>query len=280
MKNVIITSIDDHYGEFLVNHWLKSLMKNTNLDNIDIAILDYGLDKDQLKKVNEQNVIVIPCNKTGHIVNTRFIDTACFLEKNKYDQILFVDGGDIIFQDNISFLFKQDKNIFRAVKLDMEVLFYEIFIPFNFRKAISKEMYLFLKNKPVLNAGFILGPSDKFIQISKKMNDLIINKKAYGPDQVALNYFLHKEGVKIIDKKYNFMITTVNEGFDIKDGIFYLKNGEKIAVVHNAGHNRFLRPINNFGYGKDFNQLNFYIYYLRSSFFRFIGFTKTFFQTK
>lgn len=280
MKNLIITSVDSHYGDFIINHWLKSLKENVNIKNIDIVILDYGLNNVQLKKIKEQNVIIISCNKSGHIVNTRFIDTACFLEKNKYDQILFVDGGDIIFQDDISFLFEQDKNIFRVVKLDMEVLFYEIFIPFNFEKTRRKEMYLFLKSKPVLNAGFILGPSDKFIQISKRMNDLIINKNAYGPDQVALNYFLHKEGVRIIDKKYNFMITTVKEGFDIKDGIFYLKNGEKIAVVHNAGHNRFLRPINNFGYGKDFNQLNFFIYHLRRLFFRFIGFIKILFSNK
>lgn len=274
MKNVIITSIDSHYGDFIINHWLKSLKVNVNLHDIDIVILDFGLTQSQRKQVEREDVILVSCGKSGHIVTTRFIETSSFLEKNNYDQVLFIDGGDIIFQSDISSLFNYDKDFFRAVKLDLEVLFYEAFIPFNFKKEKGKEMHSFLIDKPILNAGFILGPSNKFIQVCKKMNDLITNKKAYGPDQVALNYILHKTGVKLIDRKYNFMITTAKEGFDIKDGIFYLKTGEKIAVVHNAGHNRFLRPIGNFGYGTNFNQLHFYTYHLRRLFFRLIGFIK------
>ncbi|OGK61995.1 hypothetical protein A2334_03945 [Candidatus Roizmanbacteria bacterium RIFOXYB2_FULL_38_10] len=274
-KHVIITSIDDHYGDFLVNHWLRSLKENVDLRDIDIIILDFGLTTSQLRRLKEEKVIIVPCSQSGHIVNARFTKTAQLLEKNHYDQVLFVDGGDIIFQNNISFLFEQDQDIFRAAKLDLEVLFYEAFIPFNFKGDKGKKIYGFLKDKPVLNAGFILGPRDKFISLCNTMNDLITNKKAYGPDQVALNYCIHQEGVKLLDRRYNFMITTVDEGFTIKDGTFYLQNGEQIVVVHNAGHNRYLRPIINFGYGKDFNKLNFLVYHLRRSFFKLIGLIKS-----
>lgn len=274
MKNAIITSIDSHYGDFLIHHWLTSLKANVKLNNVDIVILDFGLAQSQLKTLIKEKVIVVPCKQTGHIVNTRFIELLHFLEQNTYDQILFVDGGDIIFQDDILHLFDQDKNIFRAVKLDLEVLFYEVFIPRNFDKQEGKKMYEYLKSKPVLNAGFILGPRHKFIHMCKRMNEAIINKNVYGPDQVALNYFLYQEGVKLLNRTYNFMITTANEGFDIKKGTFYFNSGEKIVVVHNAGHDRFLRPIKNFGYGENCNTLNPFVYHLRRTFFKLVGMIK------
>lgn len=274
MKNAVITSVDYHYGDFLINHWLRSFKANVELDNIDIVFFDFGLTPLQCEALNKESVIIVTCKQTGHIVNTRFIELTYFLEKNKYDQVLFADGGDIIFQGDISLLFNQDRDIFRAIKLDLEVLFYEVFIPRNFDKQDGEKIYEYLKNKPVLNAGFILGPSYKFISMCKNMNEAIKNRNAYGPDQVALNYFIYKERVKLLDRTYNFMITTAYENFNIKNGTFYFNNGEKIVVVHNAGHNSFLRPIKNFGYGKNFNTLNSFVYHLRRSFFKLVGIVK------
>lgn len=159
-----------------------------------------------------------------------------------------------------------------------ELIFYEAFIPFNFKVDDGKKIYNFLKDRPALNAGFIIGPTIKFIKLCKEMDSFIINKNAFGPDQVALNYFIYQDGVKLLDRKYNFMISNVRDSFVIKDGCFYFKNGEKIVVVHNAGRNWYLRSIINFGYGKNFNQLNFLVYYFKRSFFRFIGFIKSLFS--
>src|SRR3989339_411849 len=103
-KNVIITSIDFHYGNFFLNHWLRSLKTNINLKNIDIIVLDYGLTNNQKKKLLQQNVIIVNCVSSGHIVNKRFTDAAQFLKTTNYDQVLFADGGDIIFQEDISHL--------------------------------------------------------------------------------------------------------------------------------------------------------------------------------
>ncbi|MBI4225511.1 hypothetical protein HY612_00175, partial [Candidatus Roizmanbacteria bacterium] len=70
-----------------------------------------------------------------------------------------------------------------------------------------------------------------------------------------------------LDKKYNFMISSVKEGFNLKEGVFYQKNGEKIAVVRNAGRSGFLRPINNFGYGRQFNRIKYIVYILKKIFY-------------
>lgn len=270
-KNIVITSVNKRYGNFFVKHWLRSLKDTVNLNQLDVIVIDYGLTFEQKAQIKGSLIKIIQGSNTGHIVTQRFIDTIDILEKSNYEQVLFVDGGDMIFQEDISFLFNQDKEYFRAVPLDTEVLFYEAFIPFNFERQMGKEIYKFLKDKPILNAGFILGQRKKFIKLCKEIKKLIINKRAYGPDQVALNYFLYQEKVKILNRKYNYMINTASEGFFIRDGIFYLKSGEKIAVVHNAGHNGFLRPIINFGYGKKYNQINYFMYYLHRLHYQTIG---------
>ena len=40
MKNTIITASDGNCGDFLVNHWMRSLKSNVDLKNIDVVVLD------------------------------------------------------------------------------------------------------------------------------------------------------------------------------------------------------------------------------------------------
>ena len=277
-KHVIITSSNKKYGNFLVIHWFRSLQENVNLKNIDVIVLDYGLTNDQKQYLKKNGVVVLLCKKVGHVVVSRFIDSERVLTKSSYDQVLFCDGGDIIFQKDISPLFERNKDCFRAGILEEEVLFNEVFIPGNFSKEKSKEISNYLKNKPILNAGFILAPKQKFINICRLIDKLITNKNVYGPDQVALNYAIYKEGVKIFDRKFNFMPSTVKAGLFIKEGIIYQKNAGKIAIIHNAGHNGFMRPIWNFGYGKGFNRLNYPMYYGKRVCFKFLALVKKLFM--
>lgn len=274
LKNVIITCSNEKYGDFLINHWLKSLKDNVNLSNVDVVVIDYKLNNSQKDRLLKEKVIIFPGTKKYHIVNQRFFDAEKFLRKNIYDQVLFIDGGDIIFQDDISLLFKKDKNYYRAVTLGMEVLFFEWFMRNNFEKKIKEEMWKVIRNKLVINAGVIFAPYKKFVYLCQQMNRLIKNKKVFGPDQIIVNYVLYKSEIKFLDKKYNFMIKTVPEGFILKDSVFYTKNLEKIAIIHNAGAINFLRPINNFGYGKEFNQFKFWAYHLQRTHYKILGLYK------
>mgnify|MGYP001609911284 FL=1 len=124
LKNVIITCSNEKSGDFLTNHWIKSLKKNVDLKNIDVVVIDYGLNNFQKTKLLKEKVILFKGIKKYHIVNKRFFDAGKFLSKNKYDQILFIDGGDTIFQEDITDVFNKDKNTFRVVPLGMEVLFF------------------------------------------------------------------------------------------------------------------------------------------------------------
>lgn len=261
-RHVIITSCDRKYGDFLIHHWLPSLQINVDLSHVDVVVIEYGLTQEYVSILEKHNVKVIKGSGEGHVTTLRFIDAEIFLNRTNYDQVLLIDGGDIIFQEDISQLFEKDKDLFRIVKLDMEVMFFEAFIP-RFSITFRKQLWNVLENKPVLNAGVIFAPKHKIFSLCQQMETLISQKPTYGPDQIIVNYILYQDKIKFLEKKYNFIFGTEREGFVIRNGIFYRKNGEKIVIAHNAGHDSFLRPIHNFGYGKDYNQLKYGIYYGR-----------------
>jgi len=154
----------------------------------------------------KEKVIIFKGTKKYHIVNKRFFDSAKYLKNKSYDQILFIDGGDTIFQEDITHVFNKDKNTFRVVPLGMEVLFFKWFV--------------------------------------------------------------------FLDSKYNFMMSTEEKGFIVKKGLFYKPNGEKIVIVHNAGQMDFFRPIINFGFGKEYNQINHIIYNVKKAQYQILGWYK------
>ncbi|MEJ5284170.1 MAG: glycosyl transferase family 8 [Brevinematia bacterium] len=253
---LIVTSSDKKYGDFLIEHWLTSLKENVNLSKIDILILDYGLSKAQRFYLKNDGVLLKECVKDNHVANIRFRDLLSFLkENNNYEQILSCDGGDIIFQDDISFLFEEHKDSFRAVCEKITSPFeYFITTEYFFKSDIKPLKEILIVNKTI-NAGFFLAPYDKMVMLCQKVVDMVKNKSKFGPDQIVVNYVMYKTGFVELDTKYNFIPATNNEEFYIKDGVFYDANGKKIPVVHNAGNIRFFRSIENFGYGKGFNIL-------------------------
>lgn len=280
-RHAIITCANEKAGDFVIDHWLKSLKANVNLKNTDVVVIDYGLSLNQKELLKKKGVIIVEGMKNLHIVNKRFFDAGAFLEKHRYDQVLFIDGGDTIFQTDISDVFEKNKNYFRVVPLGMEVLFFEWYIGIygNFEKKVKERIWRALKNKPVINAGVIFAPAKKFAELCHHMKKAIKNKTTFGPDQVIVNYFLYKKSpFKFLDEKYNFMMSTVKDGFDIKRGVFYKKSGEKIAIVHNAGAINFFRPIEDFGYGAKFNKLKHFIYHLKRSQYNLISSYKKIFK--
>jgi lipopolysaccharide biosynthesis glycosyltransferase len=273
-KHAIITACNEKYGDFLTSQWYRSLYLNVNLKSIDVVIFDYGLNRKQLQKIAAFPVAVIKQKAAVQIVTHRFIDTANYLIKSRYDQILLVDCGDIIFQRDIEELFNKDKDTFRAVKLDLEVLFNEIFIPGSFTKTDGLKIYQAIKAKEMINAGFIIGPRKKMVILGQKINRLVEDKNRYGPDQIALNYILYQYGVKLLPREYNYMVNNVREKIQIKNGFFYSADGKLIPVVHNAGHKGMLRPVFNFGYGPGYNRLNSPIYQIKRYWYRNLKYLK------
>ena len=266
-KSVVITSANAATGDFLINHWFRSLRNNNDLTKIDVMVIDYGLTKLHTKILKQAGVIVLQGSKKYHIVNKRFFDAALYLKKHSYEQVLFIDSGDVIFQADISQMLWSSPTHFRVGLIGKRILFYKLLISQHFKEDVKKEIYRVIKHKPVINAGVLFAPVDKFIALCDEMQSLIRDKNEFGPDQIIVNYYLYKnkESLTIIDSKYNFMMSTAYAGFRIKKGEFFKLSGEKIAIVHNAGQMNIFRPIHNFGYGPSYNQLKHVMYFLKRS---------------
>jgi ABC-type transport system involved in Fe-S cluster assembly fused permease/ATPase subunit len=135
----------------------------------------------------------------------------------------------------------------------MTMPFEKVMSDFCFDKKIAEDIKK--NSKRMINMGMLVAPYEKFKILCKECNQLLKNK-VYLADQIIVNHLLHKYNFKEISHKYHFIPMTSKEKFEIKDGEFYLKSGEKIAIVHNVGGTKSLRMIKNFGYGNDKNQCN------------------------
>lgn len=248
--NLIATAGNDRIRDFLVNDWYRSLKENVNLSNTDVLVINYGLTGLPKEVINFPAV-----ERSGLINNTRFINLAIFLENHpEYDQILFCDGGDIIFQSDISYLFEEHRDAFRAV---VEQLSPPIDLVVKEEDLVNgKEIKSFLSNKKLFNVGVIIAPREGFLEFARTMERRLKNINVWGGDTVIGNYVIYKNPHVELPSKYNFIPSTAREKFYVKDSKFYLENGELIPIVHNAGRYRFLRPVKDFGYGPGKNRVN------------------------
>ncbi len=264
VKNVIITSCNAKYGDFLIHHWLKSLKENVDLKNIDLVILDYGLTPEQVHTLTKtKQVRVVKCREDGKIVVIRFRDMLNFLKKKSYNQVMCCDGGDIIFQKDINHLFEKDKKKFRAVCEDESLPLSQIYMNLqnSIDNRIKPQIRKYIKNQKMINAGVIFAPRNKFMKLCSACNMYVQDKNKFGPDQIIVNYLLYKEGFVKLNKEYNFVVYASGNSFKIKKGIFYNENNEKISIVHNTGGSPYMRAIKNFGYGERFNKIRFIRFY-------------------
>ncbi|MBD3203759.1 hypothetical protein GF327_05660 [Candidatus Woesearchaeota archaeon] len=249
MKNAIITSTDSKFGDFLIKNWLRSLKENVSLKNTEVVILDYGLKKHQKKKLQTEKVVVKKCKRDANVNNIRYRDMADFLKKNKYDQVLSIDGGDIIFQKDISSVFLKNKTDIRIVCEGIKVVFWKFYFFHKscFSKNHGKKIKEIINSKKIINSGVIFGPHKKMEKLFYECFHMINDKTMWGRDQLAINYLLYRDGFKEISKIYNFLPWSFKDEFFIKDRVFYL-NDKIIPIFHNAGRFDFLRPVENFGY--------------------------------
>lgn len=259
MKNkpfVIYAASDRKYGDFLIDHWLRSLRSHVDLSKIDVRVLDYGLSTAQRYYLEHESVAVVHCVKDGHVAVVRFRDLARDLRTTGHQQVLAVDGGDILFQADIAPLFEEHPHRFRAVAEDLNSGF-DVFLKEEyFSKKTIAEIRKVTALRRQINAGFLMGPRLAFLALCDTIGELVLDPSAFGPDQLIVNLVLHRDGYFALSRGYNFVVATAHEEFVIENGVFrFQTSGDPIPVVHNAGNWKFLRPIENFGYGPTHNHL-------------------------
>jgi len=255
-KYLIATACNKKFEEFLLNHWFRSLKDNVDLSETDILIMDYGLSDDVVEKLSLQGVVVRKAKQLdGLINNTRFLELADFLKENPaYEQVILCDSGDIIFQDDISHLFKESPTKIRAVTEEISPNMDMVINEKNVEGAEDIKRKLW--KKQLINVGLVVYPHKTYIDFVEKMFSKVKDMYAWGVDTLLLNYYAYEYGFSKLHVTYNFIPTTAKVKYVVEDGVFYIidhRKKIKAHVVHNAGAHKAFRPILNFGYGKDRN---------------------------
>ena len=252
--HLIVTASDSRCGDFLIDHWHRSLRQNVQLQDIDIVVLDYGLTAEQRRRILEAGMELQECIHDGHVTNIRYRDIATLLAKRSYHQVLLVDGGDIIFQSDISHLFRDRPTRIRAVCDERKYSLQSVLpILSDFRPDQRRAISRFLHDRPQINGGFVLGPGAAFVHLWEEFHSLTRSMTQFAADQILLNYVLHRDGFEELPSRYNFVLVAARSTFVVRDGQFFDATGALIPVVHNAGHMPFFRRVSRFGYGADRN---------------------------
>jgi hypothetical protein len=214
---------------------------------VDVVVLDFGLNPGQRAALD--GIRVVPSRLESSISVCRRVETMRFLEENDYDQVLAVDCGDLIFQGDVSHLFETQRACLRGVPER-----YPIPLPILLRGTrgkLRRSLREQLRGRAMVNAGFLLGPSEKMRdlgrEIRRQMADLM-------HDQPAVSCLLHQSGFEALDEAYNFVLWTSRRSFYVNDGIFHTDGGERPAVVHNSGLRDPFRIVGDFGYGPGCNR--------------------------
>ncbi len=252
MKHLITTYCNAYKGDFLIGHWLRSLKEQVDLRNIDILVIDFGLDPSQVLTLQAQDVIVLPQDKPrGRMSNVQYSCLAKYLEEHPiYDQVLYSDCGDLIFQTDISHLFQLSPDKMKLV-LEPDFNFHLHRITLGLKDVRPEKISLIrdtIGNNPTANCGFVLGPAEKMASIWEEYSTLCHSADVHGTDQLIINYLGYREGFHILEDRYNYVAFLKREKLrQDKDGFFINADG-RIAVVHNAGKYDFARSITDFGY--------------------------------
>jgi len=254
-KHVIFTLSDERCGDFLIQHWMPSLLDNVDLTDIDVIVLDYGLLDRHRRAIQSAGLMCDQSILDGNIGTLSLRDADRILAQSSYDQAAVIDGGDIIFQADISHLFETDKESFRAVCEDIDATMHRfIMSSSDFSTEEWNEMMGFLKGKPLINGSNVFGPANKYRELWSAYREFSSGIQEYASEQLFTNYYLHRYGFKSLPAKYNFVLASTKDTYCIKNGVFYDVEGDIIPVVHNVGGKEANRYVKNFGYGKEFNK--------------------------
>lgn len=255
MRHAIFTLCDANCGDFLVDHWLKSLQENVDLSNIDIIVLDYGLTDEQRTAIESKGVVCRPCVRDALLNNLVYRDIAATLQEHDYDQVVLIDSGDVIFQADFSDVFERDKDQFRGACEEVDTSIHDVFMGRgDFTDENWKELSTFVRGKPTVNGSSLFAPARKYIALWDVFEKWCKSFDVFCTNQILVNYTIYKEGFVELDPKYNFVLVAKKFDYTIRDGVFYDKHGEIIPIVHNAGGKDRYRFFKNFGYGPEYNQ--------------------------
>ena len=255
MKRFLLaTACDARHADFALGHWLPSLRANVVLEDIDVVFFDFGLGAQQKQELRDAGVEVVTGTGSGTISSKRHAALAEMLRERPYEQASLVDCGDLIYQRDVSGLFTENVDDFRAVCEDVCCDFLvQMMDGGDFDPAVWRAILRELRDEPMINGSGVLAPRPLWLEFDEAFRKGTLSQDRFGTDQAFVNSYLHEIGFVRLPSTFNFSLKTTREPFEIRDSQFFDEAGELIAVVHNTGGRPASRAIRGFGYGPGTN---------------------------
>jgi hypothetical protein len=244
MRTAIITYADDKTAENFEKDFLPTLRGPGQYAGI-VFVIYYGTDRGFIKRISKKfsvNFLRLDRSKRSTVFNKRYVDLPKVFNVLPKDvsHLMLIDGGDVWFQKPIYELFKITENGYGFVEEDFyteEDFNKETILLIkdkDFKKTFLKE----LKDRRFANGGMIVGNRNKIEAIAKEVAVFLkkIGQDFFGLDQAILNYIINKDGTGInLPEEYNYSLISRQNGFSVKNGLFYDKSKKIVTVVHNSG---------------------------------------------
>ncbi|MGD8309099.1 MAG: hypothetical protein PVG98_06615 [Chromatiales bacterium] len=255
MRHAIITAGDARAGDFIADHWARSVCSTCNLAGIDLVVLDYGLTRDQAQRMDALGVERVACARDGHPANLRFRDAARLLSERDYGNVLMTDGGDLILQADLTPLLRRPLDRVQAYREPAPSVVWSKWKGGTRVSGYIKHLQVRFSREPTVNVGVLLGPAALFRGLWAHMDRHTtgVDLEVFGVDQILISDYLLGTGYEPLDRRYNFMPWACPFGVRVAKGVVCDAQGT-IPVVHNSGGYRLTRPIARFGFGPDRNR--------------------------
>lgn len=252
-RHLILTAGDAKVGNFIADHWLRSINATCDLRDIDVAVLDYGFSDRQRARLTDAGAMNIACKKDMHIVSARFRDAAELLARNHYTNVLMTDGGDLIVQSDISPLLRQPRERISACREPLVFPFLAKYWAGGKQAGPHlRELQRRFSAEPMINMGVLVGPGSSFSAIWSCLRPHDDSRTHFGTDQLAISEYLLDNGYDQLDPRYNFIPTQRPFGIRVSRGRVFDPQG-LVPVVHNAGTINLGRGFALFGLGPRHN---------------------------
>lgn len=245
-NTAIITYIDKYQMENLEYDFLTSLFEKAKYTGT-VKVLNYGMKKSDADRIRKKfPVDVIDCEKIMPVFSNRYYDIPRIIDTldDNITHVMTMDGGDIWFQDKVDAIYNCSENGIGCIEEERKIGD-DHFTEYCLNKLESekrKEIEERLLGKNVRNSGVICGPRQMIRKIISDVGkDMLNNSTEYfGIDQLYFDFewFALKEEQKVtLEEKYNYVLVSNKEKFEIIDGNIYNSEKELVTVVHNAGAN-------------------------------------------
>lgn len=243
--NYVCTFGNSKVIDNIINYWLKSLKNNFSGKAHIIVSQDVTKAKiEEIKKLGASvTTVSLVTKERNEIIKERLRFQKEFIESlNDNDKIFLLDGSDIIFQNDIDYLFdyEDDKIHYgcHAGKNEDSCMKRWNIVMFHKDEKKANKIFEAIEKQPIAGNGHLLGTKEAFKNFFLHHFAFLGYYKVnpiFGSNQLIFNYSIAKYPECYKDTNENWIRAFNKNYVTIKNGKYYNKDGTLMSFIHFYG---------------------------------------------